>query len=213
VPNAGPHGNAAARTVAAAGLGAQPARPDLAFPTETRNQALQMSTARVLGAFHVNGERREVSYPPHHTLLEVLREELALTGTKHGCELGECGACTVLVDGVPVLSCLVLALAAEGRAITTVEGLASGPRLHPLQDAFADLNASQCGYCSSGILLTAKALLDRSPDPTREEIKQALAGNICRCTGYLKIFEAVELAAARLRGEPAEPTQETLRGH
>jgi aerobic-type carbon monoxide dehydrogenase small subunit (CoxS/CutS family) len=146
----------------------------------------------------VNGESREVLAPVHKTLLEVLREELGLTGTKHGCELGECGTCTVLVDGEPVLSCLALPVAVEGRAITTVEGMAVGGELHPLQQAFAELGAAQCGYCTPGILLTAQALLDETPTPTRDEIKEALAGNLCRCTGYTKILDAVELASMRM---------------
>jgi carbon-monoxide dehydrogenase small subunit len=149
----------------------------------------------------VNGEEAPVSFAPYKTLLEVLREDLGLTGTKHGCELGECGACAVLVDGEPLLSCLVLALECEGRAIETVEGLARGPELHPLQAAFADLGAAQCGYCTPGILMTAKALLAREPSPSRERIKEALAGNLCRCTGYQQIFEAVEDAARRLAEE------------
>jgi carbon-monoxide dehydrogenase small subunit len=153
----------------------------------------------------VNGEEREVLAPVHHTLLEVLREELNLMGTKHGCELGECGTCTVLVDGQPLLSCLTLPVECEGRAIETIEGLAQNGRLHPLQQAFVELGAAQCGYCSPGFLLAAVALLEARPHPTRNEIAEALAGNLCRCTGYLKIFEAVELAAARLRGEVVPP--------
>ena len=145
----------------------------------------------------VNGEATEVSFAPYKTLLEVLREDLVLTGTKHGCELGECGACGVLLDGEPVLSCLVLGVECDGRDVTTVEGLASDGRLHPLQDAFADLGAAQCGYCTPAILVTAKALLDRVPDPTRVEIREALAGCLCRCTGYQQIFEAVEDAIVR----------------
>lgn len=136
--------------------------------------------------------------PPHKTLLEVLREDLGLTGTKHGCELGECGACTVLVDGDPVLSCLALPIELEGRDIVTVEGMAEHGMPHPLQTAFAELGAAQCGYCTPGILLAAKALLDRHREPTREDIKSFLAGNLCRCTGYLQIIDAVELAAKRL---------------
>ncbi len=149
-------------------------------------------------ALTVNGESREVLAPVHKTLLEVLREDLGLTGTKHGCELGECGTCTVLVDGEPVLSCLALPVAIEGRAITTVEGMAERGELHPLQQAFAELGAAQCGYCTPGILLTAQALLGETPTPTRDEIKQALAGNLCRCTGYTKILDAVELASMRM---------------
>ena len=149
----------------------------------------------------VNGEAQPVSFAPYKTLLEVLREDLGLTGTKHGCELGECGACTVLVDGAPVLSCLTLALECEGRRIETIEGLARGTELHPLQAAFADLGGSQCGYCTPGVIMTAKALLDGNLNVSREEIKAATAGNLCRCTGYLQIAEAIERAASELRGE------------
>jgi aerobic-type carbon monoxide dehydrogenase small subunit (CoxS/CutS family) len=162
--------------------------------------------------FHVNGESVEVAFAPHKTLLEVLREDLSLTGTKHGCELGECGTCAVLVDGRPVLSCLYLGLECEGRRVETVEGMACAAGLHPLQKAFADLGAAQCGYCTPGFLLTARALLDSNSNPTRDEVKEALAGNLCRCTGYIKIFEAVELAAAWMRGESAEPRTESLYG-
>lgn len=143
----------------------------------------------------VNGEAVDLLADGYKTLLEVLREDLQLTGTKHGCELGECGACAVLVDGQPVLSCLVLAAECDGRAITTVEGLAGDGRLHPLQDCFADLGGAQCGYCTPGILITAKALLDADPNPSRERICEALSGNLCRCTGYWQIVEAVEAAA------------------
>ncbi|MGH7347161.1 MAG: (2Fe-2S)-binding protein [Candidatus Rokuibacteriota bacterium] len=153
---------------------------------------------KVRVALSVNGEFREALDPIQKTLLEVLREDLGLTGTKHGCELGECGTCTVLVDGEPVLSCLALPIESEGRRITTVEGLAEGGRLHPLQQAFAELGAAQCGYCTPGILLTATALLAERPSPTRHEVKEALAGNLCRCTGYTKILDAVELAALRM---------------
>ena len=162
--------------------------------------------------FVVNGEPLEASFAPHKTLLEVLREDLALPGTKHGCELGECGTCAVLVDGRPVLSCLVLGLECEGRRVETVEGMAGPEGLHPLQRAFADLGAAQCGYCTPGFLLTARALLDANPRPTMEEIRGALAGNLCRCTGYVKIFEAVELAAAWIRGEDATPRRESIYG-
>ena len=150
-------------------------------------------------ALDVNGERRELLLPVHKTLLEVLREDMQLTGTKHGCELGECGTCTVLVDGKPELSCLLLPIQIEGRPITTVEGLADGSQLHPLQQAFAELGAAQCGYCTPGILLASKSLLDTNGQPTRDEIREALAGNLCRCTGYVKILEAVELASSRMR--------------
>jgi carbon-monoxide dehydrogenase small subunit len=146
----------------------------------------------------VNGEERELLVAGHKTLLEVLREDLDLTGTKHGCELGECGTCTVLVDGEPVLSCLALPVECQGRRITTIEGLADGARLHPLQEAFVELGAAQCGYCIPGILLTAQALIAENPTPTRDDVRHALAGNLCRCTGYTKILDAVELAAGRM---------------
>ena len=147
----------------------------------------------------VNGENVEVLAPVHHTLLEVLREELKLSGTKHGCELGECGTCTVLIDGEPVLSCLALPVEVQGCDILTVEGIAQASDLHALQQTFVELGAAQCGYCTPAMLLTAMALLHHEPVPQRQQIKQALAGNLCRCTGYVKILEAVELAAQRLR--------------
>ncbi len=153
----------------------------------------------VLRPLTVNGETREVAFLPHETLLEVLRERMGLTGTKHGCELGECGTCTVLVDGRPVLSCLLLGLNAVGHAVETVEGMAGRDGLHPLQKAFVETGAAQCGYCTPGFLLTAKALLAEDPRPSRQRLKDALAGNLCRCTGYLKIYEAVEMAAERMR--------------
>jgi carbon-monoxide dehydrogenase small subunit len=149
----------------------------------------------------VNGETLEASFAPYKTLLEVLREDLQLTGTKHGCELGECGACAVLVDGEPRLSCLTLALECAGKSVETIEGLARGPKLHPLQAAFADFGGSQCGYCTPGVIMTAKALLERNPSPSRQEIKEATAGNLCRCTGYQQIVDAIEDAAAKLRAE------------
>jgi aerobic-type carbon monoxide dehydrogenase small subunit (CoxS/CutS family) len=163
-----------------------------------RMDALVEAGAKARLAFTVNGDAVELLADGYKTLLEVLREDLQLTGTKHGCELGECGACAVLMDGEPVLSCLQLAVACNGRSVTTVEGLAEGGALHPLQEAFADLGAAQCGYCTPGILVTAKALLDRNPRPTRAEIGEALAGNLCRCTGYLQILDAVEHAAEQL---------------
>jgi len=149
----------------------------------------------------LNGEPVDIFFAPYKTLLEVLREDLNHTGTKHGCELGECGACAVLVDGKPVLSCLLLALECDGKRVLTVEGLGSDGKLHPLQDAFADLGAAQCGYCTPGILVTAKALLDHNPHPSRDQIREALSGNLCRCTGYLQIFEAVEAAILTISGQ------------
>ena len=163
-------------------------------------------------SFRLNGEQTEVAFAPHKTLLEVLREDLNLTGTKHGCELGECGTCAVLVDGRSILSCLMLGLDAEGRDVKTIEGMAEGAELHPLQQTFADLGAAQCGYCSPGFLLVAEELLKKSPSPTRAEIQEALSGNLCRCTGYIKIYEAVELAAARMRGEDVELPKESIYG-
>jgi aerobic-type carbon monoxide dehydrogenase small subunit (CoxS/CutS family) len=158
-------------------------------------------TKKQLVELQVNGELLELAIAPHHTLLEVLREEAGLTGTKHGCEQGECGLCTVLIDGLPQFSCLTLALEAQGSEIRTVEGLADGGELSVLQRAYAEKGASQCGYCSPGMLMSAQALLERNAAPTRHEIREALAGNLCRCTGYLAIIDAVELAAARLRGD------------
>jgi len=164
-------------------------------------------------ALTVNGEDRDLIVASYKTLLEVLREDLALTGTKHGCELGECGACAVLLDGELVLSCLVAAVECEGRAVTTVEGLREGPRLHALQTAFADHGAAQCGYCTPGMLLAAKSLLDRNAAPSRDQIAEALSGQICRCTGYLQIFDAVEAAGCVLRGErPPAPQLPRVRG-
>jgi len=162
--------------------------------------------------FTLNGESTEAAFAPHKTLLEVLREDLNLTGTKHGCELGECGTCTVLVDDRAILSCLMLGLDAEDRDIKSIEGMAQGSELHPLQQTFADLGAAQCGYCSPGFLLVAEELLKKNPNPSREVIKEALSGNICRCTGYIKIYEAVELAAARMRGEEMELPRESVYG-
>ncbi len=169
------------------------------------------SAVRV-GTFIVNNETRTVAFPEHHSLLEVLREELGLTGTKHGCELGECGACTVEVEGRAVLSCLLLAAEAEGKAIRTVEGLAVGRQLHPLQLAFAELGAAQCGYCTPGILMAAKVLLDHNPSPSADEIRTHLGGNLCRCTGYERIVEAVAVAAARLQGTSRELDPAWLQG-
>jgi aerobic-type carbon monoxide dehydrogenase small subunit (CoxS/CutS family) len=153
---------------------------------------------RELITLHVNGERHELAVLPHHTLLEVLREDMGLIGTKHGCELGECGACTVLIDGTPVLSCLTLPIEVQENEITTIEGLENNGKLHPLQQTFAELGAAQCGYCTPGMLLSGVALLKTHPQPSREQIKESLAGNLCRCTGYTKIYEAVEAAAERI---------------
>ena len=163
--------------------------------------------------FTLNGEAAEVAFAPHKTLLEVLREDLGLMGTKHGCELGECGTCAVLVNGRAILSCLMLGLDAEGQKVKTIEGMAEGTELHPLQHTFADLGAAQCGYCSPGFLLVAEELLKKNANPSRETIKEALSGNLCRCTGYIKIYEAVELAAARMRGEEMELPRESVYGY
>ena len=157
------------------------------------------STSKQLVALNINGDAYELAIIPTHTLLEVLREDAHLTGTKHGCEQGECGLCTVLIDGRPQFSCLTLAIEAEGAEIRTVEGLALNGELHPLQQAWGETGASQCGYCTSGMLMSAQALLERNPSPNRTEIREALAGNLCRCTGYQAIIEAVELAAERMR--------------
>ena len=157
---------------------------------------------RELLHLNVNGEPVAVAVSISKTLLEVLREDLRLTGTKHGCELGECGTCTVLVDGEPVLSCLALPIELENAEITTVEGLTENGKAHPLQIAFAEMGAAQCGYCTPGILLAAKSLLEKNPHPTRREIEEALAGNLCRCTGYIQILQAIERAAAGEVGKP-----------
>ncbi|HEX2226357.1 MAG TPA: (2Fe-2S)-binding protein [Candidatus Binatia bacterium] len=158
------------------------------------------SPSKTLLRLVVNGETQELATETNKTLLEVLREDMNLTGTKHGCELGECGTCAVLVDGQPVLSCLMLGIEAVDHEVTTIEGMTRNGKPHPLQNAFADLGAAQCGYCIPGILLTAKALLDENPRPTRDEIRQALSGNLCRCTGYTKILQAVERAARDIHG-------------
>ena len=179
--------------------------------TEAKNVAGNGEAVHAL-KLTVNGDEYQVTFPTHHTLLEVLRERCGLTGTKHGCELGECGTCAVLVDGRPVLSCLVLAAEMEGRVIDTVEGMQHNNDLHPLQTTFADLNAAQCGYCTPGILVTAKALLEENPEPTRAEVSEALSGNLCRCTGYHKILEAIEGAAAMLRGDDWQPSARMLYG-
>lgn len=172
-----------------------------------------MTTPMTTATLRVNGDDLTVVFPTHHTLLEVLREECGLTGTKHGCELGECGTCTVLVDGEPTLACLVLAAEVEGQEVETVEGMACGAELHPLQVTFAETGAAQCGYCTPGILMAAKALLEDNSKPSDPEIREALSGNLCRCTGYNKIIEAVEWAAAMKRGdEGGAPAHETVYG-
>ncbi len=145
----------------------------------------------------VNGEREQLDVPANMTLLQLLRDRLALSGTKNGCEAGECGACTVLLDGEPVNSCMVLAVEADGHEVTTVEGLAKNGQLTALQEAFIEHNAVQCGFCTPGMLISAHALLQRNPRPTEDEIKAALVGNLCRCTGYVRIIRAVQAAAER----------------
>jgi aerobic carbon-monoxide dehydrogenase small subunit len=149
----------------------------------------------------VNGEERAVLADTRDTLLELLRDRIGLTGTKEGCGNGNCGTCTVLVDGAPVCACLMLALEAPGRDIVTIEGLASGGTLHPIQQALVECNGTQCGFCTPGIVLSAKALLDANPTPSEAEIRHAIAGNLCRCTGYGKIVEAIAAAAAAMRGQ------------
>jgi carbon-monoxide dehydrogenase small subunit len=147
----------------------------------------------------VNGELHDVVVEPRRTLLEVLREQLGLTGTKEGCDAGDCGACTVLLDGKPVPSCLVLAIDTQGKDILTIEGVANGPELHPIQKAFVDYGAMQCGFCSPGMIITAKALLERNHNPSEAEVRKAISGNLCRCTGYVKIIEAIMAVAAQGR--------------
>ena len=147
----------------------------------------------------VNGDRRTVGIPAHYTLLETLRYALGLTGSKQGCDKGDCGACTVLLDGDPILSCITPAWEAEGREVRTVEGIAGPGELHALQEAFEVTGGAQCGFCTPGVLMSALALLEREASPSREDIRDALSGNLCRCTGYTSIYEAIEMAAARLR--------------
>jgi carbon-monoxide dehydrogenase small subunit len=149
----------------------------------------------------VNGETHELLVKPSATLLDIIREDLALTGTKEGCGIGECGACTVIIDGETVNACLVLAVEADGKQITTIEGLARGDMLHPIQQAFIDIGGLQCGFCTPGMVLSAKALLDRNGNPTDEEIRKGLEGNFCRCTGYTKIIESVKVAAQKMSGQ------------
>jgi carbon-monoxide dehydrogenase small subunit len=152
----------------------------------------------------VNGESRTASVPPETTLLRMLRDNLNLTGSKLGCDVGDCGACTVIVDGMPVNSCLMLAAQAEGRDVLTIEGLASMDRVHPIQKAFEECASLQCGFCGPGVIMSAKALLDEIPNPTIPQIRDALGGNLCRCTGYVKMIEAILIAARNMRGEAVE---------
>ena len=156
---------------------------------------------------NINGRDYDLAVSPRDLLVDVIRKKVGLTGTKKGCGQGDCGACTVLIDGRPVLSCITLAVTCQGKKIVTIEGLAEGAKLHPLQQSFVDHGAVQCGYCTPGMILSAKALLDRKPDPSEEEIKRGLAGNLCRCTGYKKIVEAVSAAAKQLSGQEVEKAQ------
>jgi carbon-monoxide dehydrogenase small subunit len=151
--------------------------------------------------FIINGNAQEFDVKPWKTLLEVIREDLKLTGTKEGCGHGECGSCTVLMDGKTVNSCLVPAVEADGCEITTIEGLAEGDALHPIQEAFVNQSGMQCGFCTPGMIMSAKALLDNNPHPDKEEIKEGIAGNFCRCTGYTKIIESISAAAEAMKGE------------
>jgi carbon-monoxide dehydrogenase small subunit len=151
---------------------------------------------------NVNGQRYELTVPPWRTLLEVIREELGLTGTKEGCGMGECGACTVIMGGKAVNSCLVLAAEADGKNIITIEGLTKGDRLHPIQQAFIDHGGFQCGFCTPGMIMSAKALLDSNPRPTEDEIRKGISGNFCRCTGYTKIIESIKAAAGDMEAKP-----------
>ena len=168
--------------------------------------------AKVLISLDVNGERRELAVEPRATLLEALRYELGLTGSKQGCDKGDCGACTVLVNGRAQLSCIALAVEAQGARLTTIEGLAHEGRMHPVQDAFDVCGALQCGFCQPGTMLSAAALLDENAKPSRQEIKEALSGNLCRCTGYTKILEAVEVASGQREVAELDP-RPTTRGN
>jgi aerobic-type carbon monoxide dehydrogenase small subunit (CoxS/CutS family) len=160
---------------------------------------MSIAPAKILASLSINGSVVECAFNPNKTLLEVLREDVGLTGTKHGCEMGHCGACTVIVDDLPVLSCLTLAVESIGHEIRTIEGVARDGVLHPVQRALAESGGAQCGYCTPGIIMSAVALLEQNPAPTREDVAQGLSGNLCRCTGYTKIIEAVENASAELR--------------
>ncbi len=161
---------------------------------------MTVAPPKIMLRLSLNGQPVECAAHPNKTLLEVLREDLGLTGTKHGCEMGHCGACTVLVDGEPILSCLELAVEAQGHDIRTVEGLASNGRLHPIQQAFAECGAAQCGYCTPGFLMTGASLVEQREGLSEAQIREAIAGNLCRCTGYSKIVEAIALAAQRMEG-------------
>ncbi len=152
----------------------------------------------------INGKRRKIIVKPNDLLLNVIREDLGLAGTKYGCGTGECGACTVLIEGEPVLSCLTLAVTVDKKKVATIEGIGTDENPHPLQQTFVEAGAIQCGYCTPGMILSAKALLDKNPNPTEDEIKRAIGGNLCRCTGYVKIIEAVKLAAEHIRGQKNE---------
>ena len=163
---------------------------------------MTVAPSKIMLRLSVNGQPLECAAHPNKTLLEVLREDLGLTGTKHGCEMGHCGACTVLVDGEPILSCLALAVEAQGQDIRTVEGLAREGRLHPIQQAFVECGAAQCGYCTPGFLMTGAALVEQHKNLSETQIRDAIAGNLCRCTGYSKIVEAIALAAQRME-EPS----------
>ena len=184
----------------------------MSLDKKVKNKSAGLPDGMTATVLQVNGDPYPVVFPTNHTLLEVLREECQLPGTKHGCELGECGACAVLVDGEPVLSCLQITSDVIGKSIETVEGLQNGNDLHPLQEAFADLGAAQCGYCTPGILMVAEALLEKEPDPDDEQITEALSGNICRCTGYSRIIEAVKWAAAKQRGDDWRPDETLFAG-
>ncbi len=150
--------------------------------------------------FTINGKSRKLTVKPNELLLNVIREDLGLTGTKYGCGTGECGACTVLIDEEPVLSCLTLAITVDKKKVTTIEGIGTDENPHPLQQAFVETGAVQCGFCTPGMILSAKTLLDKNPNPTEDEIKRAIEGNLCRCTGYIKIIEAIKLASVRMGG-------------
>ena len=151
----------------------------------------------------VNGRQRDLLVAPYYSLLDTLRDELQLTGTKKGCDEGDCGACTILLDGKPVTSCLILALSAQDAEVTTIEGLATPEALHPVQQAFIERGGLQCGYCTPGLIMAATGLLQENPSPTDEEVKFAIGGNLCRCTGYTKVVEAIQLAAERMgSGQP-----------